>query len=388
VHDLIIEVTTNFQTMIDKSLFDKSEFIRAVRLPAKSVGSILKSKKYSADPVNMRILLLQDVFPTELIVEYSASETDYQLKWTYEDFNTEEVLKVLLPDVSDPPTSFEKIGHIAHMNLRDEYLPYKQIIGQVIIDKNAHIDVVVTKVGSLQGEFRTFDMEIIGSRNGAKSLVATVSENKMKLLIDFQKCYWNSRLSTERQRLLSKFKSTPPEESRFIDMCCGVGALACFAAREGMEVFANDLNPDAVSCVIKNAESNRVHLETFNMDAREFVKTLVTSGKLSSNRTNHVMINLPEIAIEFLDVFVGLFDSDDSLGDKEFRIYCHCFSRQFPPDTDIKGRVYKALSLNGESSFDMDIVHIRDVAPNKLMYSVEFTVPRNILVSNKRIRLD
>jgi tRNA (guanine37-N1)-methyltransferase len=171
-------------------------------------------------------------------------------------------------------------------------------------------------------------------------------------------------------------------------MCCGVGALACFAAREGMEVFANDLNPDAVSCVIKNAESNRVHLETFNMDAREFVKTLVRSGKLSSNRTNHVMINLPEIAIEFLDVFVGLFDSDDSLGDKEFRIYCHCFSRESPPDADIKGRVYKALSLNGESSFDMDIVHIRDVAPNKLMYSVEFTVPRNILVSNKRIRLD
>ncbi len=31
------------------------------------------------------------------------------------------------------------IGHILHMNLRDEQLPYKEVIGEVILDKNKQV---------------------------------------------------------------------------------------------------------------------------------------------------------------------------------------------------------------------------------------------------------
>ena len=30
-------------------------------------------------------------------------------------------------------TSFETVGHIAHMNLRDEHLPFKHVIGETIL---------------------------------------------------------------------------------------------------------------------------------------------------------------------------------------------------------------------------------------------------------------
>ena len=46
------------------------------------------------------------------------------------------------------PTSFESVGHIAHLNLRDELLPYKHVIGQVLLDKNSSIRTVVNKVAS------------------------------------------------------------------------------------------------------------------------------------------------------------------------------------------------------------------------------------------------
>jgi tRNA G37 N-methylase Trm5 len=48
---------------------------------------------------------------------------------------TDEIIERLLPDqLTDIPASFTMIGHIAHFNLRDEYLPYKYLIGQVILE--------------------------------------------------------------------------------------------------------------------------------------------------------------------------------------------------------------------------------------------------------------
>lgn len=55
--------------------------------------------------------------------------------------------QALLPANIDVPQSFETVGHIAHVNLREEQLPYKLIIGQVLVDKNVHLKTVVNKVG-------------------------------------------------------------------------------------------------------------------------------------------------------------------------------------------------------------------------------------------------
>ena len=39
--------------------------------------------------------------------------------------------RVVPETVQEVTHAFESIGHIAHLNLRDELLPYKHIIGQV-----------------------------------------------------------------------------------------------------------------------------------------------------------------------------------------------------------------------------------------------------------------
>jgi tRNA (guanine37-N1)-methyltransferase len=53
---------------------------------------------------------------------------------------------VLLPAGVDVPGSFETVGHIAHLNLRDELLPHKYTIGRVLLDKNTRIKTVLNKV--------------------------------------------------------------------------------------------------------------------------------------------------------------------------------------------------------------------------------------------------
>lgn len=57
----------------------------------------------------------------------------------------------LLPAGVDAPGSFETVGHIAHLNLREEQLPYKHLIGQVLLDKNPHLRTVVNKVHNKEG---------------------------------------------------------------------------------------------------------------------------------------------------------------------------------------------------------------------------------------------
>lgn len=52
------------------------------------------------------------------------------LEVTYDNFKTDEILKAILPKDQDVTTSFSRVGHIAHMNLRDHQLPYKNLIGR------------------------------------------------------------------------------------------------------------------------------------------------------------------------------------------------------------------------------------------------------------------
>jgi tRNA G37 N-methylase Trm5 len=42
-----------------------------------------------------------------------------------------QILEALLPRDMIIPSAFETVGHIAHLNLRDEHLPYKKLIAKV-----------------------------------------------------------------------------------------------------------------------------------------------------------------------------------------------------------------------------------------------------------------
>lgn len=59
------------------------------------------------------------------------------------------------------PSGFETVGHIAHMNLDNEHMPYKYQIGEVFLRKNHSIKTVLTKIGYIKNVYRTFDFEVI-----------------------------------------------------------------------------------------------------------------------------------------------------------------------------------------------------------------------------------
>ena len=66
----------------------------------------------------------------EFVENQGAEKTTHDLVLGYEHWTTEQVLRAVLPpQINEIPSSFETIGHIAHVNLRDSQLDYKHLIG-------------------------------------------------------------------------------------------------------------------------------------------------------------------------------------------------------------------------------------------------------------------
>ena len=99
----------------------------------------------------------------------------YDLTLGYDHMSTVEVLSKLLPEVcpDDIPHSFETIGAIAHVKLKDTVADHKHTIGKVILDKNPSIRTVVNKTDNLDAEncFRILPMEVIAGERDLKTTV-------------------------------------------------------------------------------------------------------------------------------------------------------------------------------------------------------------------------
>ena len=183
-------------------------------------------------------------------------------------------------------------------------------------------------------------------------------------------------------------------------------------------MYANDLNPESHRYLVRNSALNKVQgrVQSFNMDGREFIRLLLdkegshhegerdgahevdgrSGGEGPSHSQsqamiasgfrppssglvfNHVVMNLPASAIEFLDVFKGLFDPKrwrDQGRDLPW-IHVYTFKKGTETEDDI---VAKAEGfLGGKLEKRPEIHVVRDVAPNKLMLCLTFRLPEAI----------
>ena len=84
-----------------------------------------------------------------------------------------------------------------------------------------------------------------------------------------------------------------------------MGPLAIRAAKLGLKVLANDLNPDCYKYLLSNLTKNKVQtmVTPSNMCARLFFQKIIADGQ--SRHFEHVYMNLPGSAVDFLDIFQG-----------------------------------------------------------------------------------
>ncbi|MFQ6621313.1 hypothetical protein Gotur_002630 [Gossypium turneri] len=315
---------------------------------------------------------IKAVFVGETIENRSSTIELVRCKLTlfYDYWQMNEILETMLPEGMIIPSAFETVGHIAHLNLKDEHLPYKNVIAKVVLDKNKpKIQTVVNKIDVIQNDYRTMQLEVLA---GNHSLVTTVVENGLRFRVDLAKVYWNSRLATERLRLLSGFN----RNDVICDVFSGVGPIAVSAAKIVKRVYANDLNPFAVEYLERNSVLNKLEkkIKVFNMDGRRFINAMFSSEKARS--ITHVVMNLPNDAAEFLDAFRGVYRNQPR--DKEFNfpmIHVYGFSKARDPEFDFHERIRIALQ---EVAVNVDMRRVRLVAPGKNMLCASFILPKSV----------
>ncbi|KAK2806943.1 tRNA(m(1)G37)methyltransferase [Onygenales sp. PD_10] len=364
---------------------------------------------------------------TELVQEKIVELEPYNMLLDYDYFKFEDILEAILPEelVLDAPSGFTQVDHIAHFNLRPEYLPYKYMIGEIVRDKHVNINTVINKIHDVgqNSIFRTFDYEVLA---GPDNLNVTISEQGCHFSFDYGKVYWNTRLSTEHERMVSRFN----EGDAVCDAMAGVGPFAVPAGKKKVFVFANDLNPHCVHSLETAARKTRAdHLNkvnsfvhAFNINAREFItlatqllyrgepiivetiddaaaaaakihvnqksKNLPTKTLVSPPTFDHYVMNLPASAVDFLDAFIGIYAGQEGLfqphTDRRLPlVHVYTFSsnsdEQKIEPVEICQRISKKIGFTiTPEDPEVEMRPVRLVAPTKMMYCATFRLPEEV----------
>jgi tRNA (guanine37-N1)-methyltransferase len=328
----------------------------------------------------------------QLVELHSIQLVTHTTEIKYDDLSADDVLRRVLPSNITVPTSFEQVGHIAHINLLDTQLPYKFLIGQVLLDKTPTLRTVVNKIHSIETKFREFPMELLC---GDDDYDVEVRQHGCTFRFNYKNVYWNSRLQTEHFRLCAMFQ----KNDVLYDVMAGVGPFAIPAAKQGVHaVKANDLNTHSYDALLHNVQLNKVDkiVECFNMDGRDFIIHAITqymnpdsplhirllpiSDKEGGNekgcqnhRQHHFVMNLPSLAITFLDAFFVL-DSLPAIHAPLIHVYLFSFASD--PITDARNQVERALHPRILSDENIRAVFdVRNVSPHKEMMCVSFLFP-------------
>ena len=452
-----VQQPTTFHAL-DRAQFASSKTLTAVRVRVRDTEPVQRALSRSLlrmhwnanirpvvrDPADdgYRLLLLAEGTPADLstlpaeqrqaVDAAGGTVVAHTVALGYEHMTADEVLRAVIPPglagKHDLPASFEVAGTVAHVNLREEYLPWKYVVGQVILDKNPALRSVINKTGAIHETFRTFPMEVLA---GPGDTHVEVRHCGATFRFDFARVYWNSRLAYEHEHVVTR---VVPPGSVVADLMAGVGpfAVPLALAPRGCAVHANDLNPASHAALVDNVRRNKVaaRVTTYNMDARAFVRALVRARVPFS----HALMNLPADAIEFCDAFVGLYrgaplaggsggggGGGGGVGDAPPPsaaggapplplpcVHTYCFVKS-PESMEAAqataaSRLMRALLPAGAAHPpdgtpaalaaavallpDLSFRHIRDVSPRKMMLCVSFTLPRCLALAEPKVAWD
>jgi len=188
-------------------------------------------------------------------------------------------------------SAFDQVGDIIIIRIPDSLLPKKEIIGKTLLEQVKTVKSVFYQASSVEGDFRTRDLEILAGENKTET---EYKEFSCRFIVDVRKAFFSPRLSTERDRIADLVQ----EGETVINMFGGIGMFSIIAAkRKKCTVYNIDINPIAAKLCEKNIELNRLAGKVISIqgDAAKIVEEKL------KDKGDRVLMLLPERSDEFLD---------------------------------------------------------------------------------------
>ena len=344
--------------MLSKALvvdFKQAEKVRKI-LSKKNL--IKKNLKIEKDDKFLYIPI--EKIPEELssykIIKKDFSEFSKEIYSYKETIEIPKKLKILLP------TSYDIIGSIIIIKLKEELIDYKKKIGDSLLKTNKNIETVcLTK--PVEGELRTRKMEIIAGKNSTKTIH---TEYGLKFEVDVSKTYFSPRLATERKRITDLVK----KEEIVVDMFAGVAPFSILIAKFANPkiVIAIDKNKDASYFANNNIRINKVldKVEFINSDAKDIEKILVKRGL----RADRIIMNLPFSSFSFFKHALRIMKDS-----------CIIHYYEILKEEKIKRRLddlKKIAEKNEVFITDSNIRKIKTYAPREFYIGIDITAKRKM----------
>ncbi|MCW4001607.1 MAG: class I SAM-dependent methyltransferase family protein [Candidatus Bathyarchaeota archaeon] len=206
-----------------------------------------------------------------------------------------EVLKDKIPPhlLVSVPHAIDFVGDIAVVNIPPELADHKKDLGEAILNTHKRVDTVLAKSSAVEGVYRLRKFEVIA---GVEKTGTIHREHGCVYHVDLARTYFSPRLSHEHDRVASQTKA----DETIVDMFTGVGPFSILIAKrhENAKVYAIDVNPDALEFLERNVAVNHVEKRVVPIlgGARQVVKKRLVGV------ADRVIMNLPEKAIEYVDV--------------------------------------------------------------------------------------
>jgi len=247
------------------------------------------------------------------------------------------------------PRAIDFVGDIAIIEIPPELEEHKKTVGKALLKAHKQTKTVLAKSGAVEGVYRIRDFEVIA---GKKKTATVYREYGCVYNVDVAKAYFSPRLSGEHNRVASQAK----DGETIVDLFAGVGPFAIPIAKkhENVRVYAVDMNPDAVSLLKRNVAVNRVEKQVVPVlgDARQVVR------KQLLGKADRVIMNLPETAIEFVDVACKALKAKGGI------IHYYDFTKVSDPLEAVKVRLTEAVSRNNRKVKKILLAKpVRAVAP-------------------------
>ena len=201
-------------------------------------------------------------------------------------------------EIEELKKSFDIIGDVVIVEIPEDLEAHKKEIGEATLQFTKRKTVYMKK-SAVKGVTRVRELELIA---GEDNPITIHKEHGTRLKLDVKNVYFSPRLATERKRV----QEATNDGEEILDMFAGIGPFPIVIAHEkNVNITAVDINEYAIKYLNENIKLNKLapdaHITAICGDTNE-----VALNELKDKKFDRLIMNLPGLAPEFLDLAVSL----------------------------------------------------------------------------------